>query len=441
MKNKIQFYLITLIYAIALFIMGYCFDRSDFLVHLGLYAVCFGICLIIYRFADQWKVSLKLGLTIAFLLRIILLVSEPVLSDDFYRFVFDGQLIRNGINPYLYLPQDSISFLSIEGNPYWSTLLQGMNSEGYYSVYPPFHQLFFYIAALGGEDLLANIVILRLLILVFEGLVFYLLYSLLGLLGIQLSNLWLYAFNPLIILELTGNLHFEGIVLSGLLASIYFYHQKLAKSTGISWAWAVGVKLSPMMMLPIWLMAWKRKHLYRFLVYSSVFIFFSLIPLGFENGYLNFWKSFRLYQSSFEFNASIYYILRWVSGFWLDYNPIQTLGPILNLLAFSLILWLVFLRKIQKTTELVETMVGVFLVYLLFQTTVHPWYLIPAFGLSLLTKDKVFLAWSGAVFLSYAAYRNELVEEDAFLLLIQYGIVFGMIIWSFLKRFTVNKIQ
>ncbi|MCH7413570.1 carotene biosynthesis protein [Belliella sp. R4-6] len=438
MKNRIQFYSVILIYAIALFIMGYCIDRSDFFVQFALYVLCFWASLIIYFYSVKWEVSLKMGLISALLLRMILIISEPVLSDDFFRFVFDGQLIRNGINPYLYLPDDSLSLLSNEVSVYWQTLLDGMNSQEYYSVYPPFHQLFFYIAALGGENLLANIVILRLLILVFEGFTFYLLYSLLSLLGLKISQLWLYAFNPLVILELTGNLHFEGIVLTGLLAALYFYHKNQTKSSGISWAWAVGVKLSPLMILPLWIRAWKGKSLIWFLGVSMVVVGASLMPLVFGTGYLNFWKSFRLYQSSFEFNASIYYILRWISGFWLDYNPIQTLGPVLNLLAFITIIILVFKWKIQKTAELAEGIVWIFLVYLLFQTTVHPWYLIPAFGLSLLTKNKVLLAWSGTVFLSYAAYSNDLVEENAILLFIQYGIVFGMIIWTFLKRFTVD---
>ncbi|MCH7404699.1 carotene biosynthesis protein [Belliella aquatica] len=438
MKNSIQFYMVILIYSIALFFLGYCLDRSDFFIQLTLFMLCFGVSLIIYINAEKWGFPLKLGLMYAFLLRMILIISEPVLSDDFYRFIFDGQLIKNGINPYLYLPQEAFELLKVGDSEYWNQLLTQMNSSGYYSVYPPLHQLFFWLAALGGEHLSINILILRLAVLLFEILNCLLLIQILKQWNLPKVKVLLYAFNPLVILELTGNLHFEGMVLFGLLGMLYFLGK--VNRASILWTWAVGVKLSPLMLGPILLKFFSGKSRLVFLLLSALVIVLLFIPLFFEGAYLNFWQSFRLYQSSFEFNGSIYYLLRWISGFWLDYNPIRTLGPVLSMLSLGLILWLSLGVKKANLPDLVQRIVWIYLIYLLFQTTVHPWYLIPAFGLGILVGDRIFLAWTALVFLSYHAYMGVIVAEQPVFLLIEYVLLFVLIIWSFKSNF-VSKFK
>lgn len=395
--------------------------------------------MIIYINAEKWEISLKLGLICAFLLRMILIISEPVLSDDFYRFIFDGQLIKNGINPYLYLPQEAFELLKVADSEYWNQLLTQMNSSAYYSVYPPLHQLFFWLAALGGEHLSMNILILRLFILLFEILNCLLLIQILRQWNLPKANVFLYAFNPLVILELTGNLHFEGMVLFGLLAMVYFIGKLTTAKASIFWTWAVGVKLSPLMLGPILMNFFEGKRRLVFIFISAFVIGLLFIPLFFEGAYLNFWQSFRLYQSSFEFNGSVYYLLRWISGFWLDYNPIRTLGPVLSMLSIGLILWLSLGVKKANLPDLVQRIVWVYLAYLLLQTTVHPWYLIPAFGLGILVTDRIFLAWTALVFLSYHAYGEFGVNEKWPILLFLNSILYSIVFLEIKKILKQNR--
>jgi hypothetical protein len=84
--------------------------------------------------------------------------------------------------------------------------------------------------------------------------------------------------------------------------------------------------------------------------------------------------------------------------------------------------------------------VWIYLIYLLLQTTVHPWYLIPAFGLGILVGDRIFLAWTALVFLSYHAYMGEIVAEQPVFLLLEYVLLFILIIWSFKSNF-VSKFK
>jgi hypothetical protein len=45
---------------------------------------------------------------------LLLLFAVPALSDDFYRFVWDGRLLFNGINPYTILPADFINSIDLQ---------------------------------------------------------------------------------------------------------------------------------------------------------------------------------------------------------------------------------------------------------------------------------------------------------------------------------------
>jgi Gpi18-like mannosyltransferase len=300
-----------------------------------------------------------------------------------------------------------------------------MNSPAYFSVYPPLHQVIFWISAMPGENLLYNLVTIRFIIIAFDVLNIFLIWKIIQEWKVSNQALWLYAFNPLVIIEISGNLHLEGMVLTGLLLSIYAFGKKKQFSSSLGWSLAVGLKLTPLIIGPLWLKAWKGKKLISFLMLSGLFMLILLIALIFDTGLAGFWTSLRLYQSNFEFNASVYYLLREIFSFFLGYNPIAYLGPALNLVVFLGILGFVYFWKVDKAEDLAEGIVWIYLIFLLLQPVVHPWYLIPAFGISVLTKNKVFLIWSFLVFLSYAAYRYPEVKESWVLLSVEYGVLFG----------------
>ncbi|EOZ95171.1 hypothetical protein A33Q_3376 [Indibacter alkaliphilus LW1] len=423
--------LIAVLFALAL--MNYHFERTDFGWQLGLYTFLFGLYYkVIYR--EKIEIGLNEGLLAALLIRLILLPAIPVLSDDFYRFVFDGQLIANGINPYSFLPVEVLDKLHPEHDfSYWSHLLSNMNSPEYYSVYPPVHQVIFWVSSLAGEELLWNIILLRLVILVFEGLSFLLLFKIIRLKGLSLNFLWLYAFNPLVILELTGNLHFEGLVLTGLLLGIYFWEKKKVYSAALGWSLASGLKLTPLILGPLWLKSWSGKQLWKFLLTSMILISVFLIPLILGNGHQGFWESFRLYQSKFEFNASVYYLIREVWAGVVGYNPQIYLGPTLSVVTLVSILIFSYFWKVASFSQITQGAVWIYLIYLLLQPVVHPWYLIPAFGLGVLVRDRVFLVWTGLVFLSYSAYRSDPVAESFVLIFLEYGILIFFLISPLIK--------
>lgn len=428
-----QFIVITAFF-LAIGLMAYVFPREDFYFNLVAYVLAFSAYLWLVKMARKGDFSLKKGIVVGIVARFFLLFAIPTLSDDFYRFLFDGHLLLKGYNPYLMLPKDWLSFHVEESNEFLQDLVANMNSSTYFSIYPPLHQLIFGIAAFSGESLFWNIFVLRLILIGFELLNLLFLHQLVKKWNLSEYKVLLYILNPLVIMELTANLHFEGIVLACLLATLYLHEQGKKKFALVTWAAAVGIKLSPLMFgAYIMRRFYQMKQLKLFIGYAAFLLFITLGILLYRESYLNFWQSFRLYQSSFEFNASVYYLIRWISGFFMDYNPIVYVGPFLNLFALFLILFLSFFYRLDNGMDLANGMVWIYLIYLLLQTVVHPWYIIPAFGLSILTKNRVFLVWSAFVFLSYGAYDGVEVEEKWYFLISQYVIVFGFII-NYLKK-------
>jgi alpha-1,6-mannosyltransferase len=154
----------------------------------------------------------------------------------------------------------------------------------------------------------------------------------------------------------------------------------------------IGIKLTPLMLGPWLVLSWQKNKVLPFLGFSCIFIILLFAPLFYSNGIQNFWSSIRLFQSTFEFNASFYYIVNSVYGFFIGYNPIAYVGPTLNFIAFFGIVFYCVKNKGQDIERVLIGIVHIYLIYLLSQDVVHSWYIIPAFGVSILTKSNFFFS-------------------------------------------------
>lgn len=437
LKTSLQVLLFILILA-GTYFLGNLVPRIDFQSTFGVYLVLFGSMILIYLFSDEktpWFWIFLAGI----LLRFSLFLSIPIWSDDFARFLWDGELLRLNENPYSETPGQWKQNHPLETTELQKNLFGYLNSPEYFSIYPPLNQAVFWLAAKSGQGTIWNGVLgLRLLMILGEIGVFFMFLKVFKIFEIPINKLWLYWINPLIVIEITGNLHFEGLVLLLLLASIF--HQGIKKSllSGVFWGLSVGVKLVPLMLFPAWIAFPKTQKNLIFWIGAGIAVGLSFTPLLIDSSWFNFFQSLKLYQGKFEFNASIYYLLREV-GFWIhSYNTIAELTKILSALTLIGILYLSWKKKPQTLPELAELWVLIYLIYLILQPVVHPWYLIPGFGLSLLTNKKAFLVWTFTVIFSYQAYGNEVFEENPLFLLAEYAVLFQVILvdYSLLKRKT-----
>lgn len=374
------------------------------------------------------------GLSMAILCRLVFFCHLPQLSDDYFRFIWDGKLVLDGFNPYLFTPQQiAADANSLSAN---RELLQSMNSPGYYSVYPPPLQLLFAISEQAGRGVIENFVLVhRLILLAFEIGTILLLRQLLLRRGQQEAMAYLYALNPLVMVEIMGNLHHEGIVIFFLLLAILLFQGAKLKRSGLAMAGAVASKLTPLLVLPLFLRPGERKRNSAFLLFAGVLGLALFTPLLFSRGVMGFAESLSLYFVSFEFNASIYYLLRAISEFLFGFNPIHVTGPLLKAAGIIIMTWLA-IRYWKKGSEtgLPSVMLLLFFVYLVCSTVVHPWYILPIIALSPLTPWRFPVVWSLVAILSYSAYRHSGYGEELVLVAIEYLVVGAFFVWEWRRE-------
>ncbi|KAB7729044.1 hypothetical protein F5984_15440 [Rudanella paleaurantiibacter] len=472
-----------LILSSALFVLlAYTLQRTQFAGLLGLYFLAvWGYSLRVNSLPDTSTHPDRFLMAAAVLFRVLLLLAPPNLSDDYARFIWDGRLLIHGFNPYLYLPRSLVSSNLAEAANLTPDLFARLNSPDYFTVYPPLNQAFFGLAAwLGGDNLTASVIWLRVPILLAELGTIFLLPKLLQRLGRNPDLACLYTLNPLVILELTGNVHFEGVVIFFCIGAVWMLKEIKANSvngapemssldvdsnlgnqapemtslqtdsgtgarfpemlsldappanqrpkspggriralisSAILLGLAVSTKLLPLLGLPLLIryLGWKRGLLYS----TLVGIITGLLFLPFTSVELvqNVASSINLYFQKFEFNASVYYLIREV-GYWLmGYNVIQTVGHWLPVVTLGGIGWLAF--RARTLTYGIRLLLSLTL-YFALATTVHPWYCTLLVAVSPFTPFRYPLVWSALIWISYATYQTEDYRENLWLTAAEY---------------------
>lgn len=383
----------------------------------------------ILTLCSLYGLSINHLIIIGILIRLPAIFNVPSLTDDFYRFFWDGWLSASGISPYLFTPRELIQEITpLPG------LFGKLNSQDYYSVYPPLLQFFFHLAYLLSKGSLASFIFwTKLPIWLAETLTLILIPKILCALGQNEKLAKWYFFNPLIIVELLGNIHYEGLAITGLCLGIYgiFYKKSLLSVLGVSFA--VGIKLVPLITLPFFLLLWNWKN--RILMSVQLMVFFKdLFDL---EEMTHFFTSLNLYFQKFEFNGSVYFFSREISRLIIGYNPIAYLGPSLQIIVVVGIIFLVYkwlFEKGRRKQAGIEMIFFISLLYYFFSTTVHPWYLgIPVF-LGVFLPYRFIYGWSWLIFLSYFHYNGGGYDESFWVPVIEYVGIWILMLIEIKKR-------
>jgi Gpi18-like mannosyltransferase len=366
----------------------------------------------------------------------LLMFSTPTLSDDFYRFYWDGKLLIEGINPYSLTPKmvfgSEVNDIQVGDEPLYELL----NSKNYYSVYPPFLQYVFSFSALIGNSLQGFVWVLSSLVLLAELGIFFLLKKLLGLFNQPISRIAVYWLNPLIIIELNGNLHSEVFMLLAIAAALYFHKTNKSLLAGMVLGFAVLTKLYPILFVPYFLIPFKFKNAAKLGLGLIISLLALSIPILNMEHISHILESVDLYYAKFEFNGSIYNIMKHVGYKLTGYNQIVVIGKILStltLIGFGILYYFRY-KTPSKFPILWSIYIGMILFYLL-STTIMPWYLSLIVLASVFNKSNVGLAWSALIVLSYSAFSNIHFEEDLALVMIEYYTIAVIIVVELRKYF------
>ena len=426
------YFFIIVFFALALFAGQYFISREKF-IQLLIWQITLHVIFVFLYYKKEF-ISIKQIVIAAVFLRMGTAFIMPSLSDDIYRFIWDGQLIVHAQNPLLTTPDNYLANLSstIPDYSYYSKLHNLINHPQFYTCYPPLMQLVFALAAfIGVKSILISSIVIKLIVAFSDVVAVVSLIKILKKLKVDTKLVILYALNPLVIIEGTGNAHFEVMQIALILVSLYYILEKKYTVAAIFWGAAIVTKLLPLLLLPLMLryLGWKKGIV--FCAISLSFAAISFLPFVSVQSINTFSQSLNLYFQNFEFNASLYYLAREI-GWWIKgYNYIQFIGPLLMGI-FLLIYAVIYFYKRKYSDYTFSLLVLIVLsLYYFFATTVHPWYIINLLPFAILANKKYAFVWMAAAFLSYNAYSNIAFKENYFLLVLEYCIVAGAIFYSY----------
>ena len=476
-RKKTGLLIASFITVLLYFYLAFILERAQFTSLLFLYVSLYGAWFYILK---TGKDNIKLLTRISILFRFIFLFSIPNLSQDFYRFIWDGRMLFEGFNPYVYLPEN---FINQQEFPIHqaSELYAGMGSlnGSHFTNYPPLNQLSFFMAAIfAGNSVLGSVIVFRIQIILADIGIMYFGKRILEKLNLPIHHIFLYALNPFIIIELTGNLHFEPLMLFFLIWSIYLLFNNKWIWAAVTLACSISVKLIPLLFLPLFYQWFVRNvisydvkqsqnnkeitlsktprnnktmsvraesrtngFLKLILFYVIIISISSLFFLPFYNSELidNYLNSVGLWFRNFEFNASFYYVFREIGYWFRGYNEIAIIGKTIPILTIVFLTIITFFRKNTKPRELITGLLFGLSFYYFTTTTMHPWYLATLVLLSVFTKYRFPIVWSLVIVLSYQAYANTPWKENLWLIFVEYIIVYGFLIWELKNKKFDNR--
>lgn len=397
-KKAIQI-LASILFLSSIYILLFFIEQDQFpfifLTYTGAFIGFYGLI--------KYPLTLKGIIILALCARIITWFSFPALSDDIYRYIWDGIQWTHGNNPFAYLPSEQIQSTDFE-----KMLVRLMNSPDYHSIYPPVLQLIFYgVTDIIDAPLIKQVYLLKTSIIVIEAVGIIATILLLKKWKLPIHRLTLYVLNPLIIVELLGNIHFEVIMIAFLSIALCCLCYKRYVLGSLFLSLSILSKMTTLLVLPFF---FKKMHFSTFIKVAivtmlSVILAFTVMLWG---SFEHFFESLNLYFQKFEFNASIYFVFRIIGKWLVGYNPIYAVGPFLSIFSGLIILCLAYFQK--KNSNIQDSMTYIllgFTSYLLMSTTVHPWYLSTLIFLSIFTRYRFIQIWSYVVFLSYSLYFME----------------------------------
>jgi hypothetical protein len=325
----------------------------------------------------------------ALLFRATLFFSAPGLSDDVYRYVWDGTLVNHGVNPYQYAPG------APELSAYRDALYERINHKDIGTPYGPIMML----ATAAAEYFTHSVHAMKILFLAFDGLVILLLLRLLDMAGKPRSHVLLYAWNPLAVVEIAGSGHNDILAVFLMLASLYLLLSERARAASFAAVAAVAAKYFALLFLPA---VWKR------LGPSKWFIAPLVLALFFGPFYPHLDQhlaSVFTVGATWRFNDGAFALLNFVTG-----SP--DISKAIAAAVFAAVAVTIY-RSDMPPLKGAMWLIGS---ALLLTSTLHPWYLLWLVPFLCFYPQRAWILFTGLVMLSYHVvirYAAEGVWEES----------------------------
>ena len=339
----------------------------------------------------SWRPSPLAVIAIASGLRAVVFPLDPSLSDDGYRYLWDGRLqAGEGVSPYRFRPSDPALDSFHDEAAY-----RRMNSPDYFSVYPPLSQAVFAASgAVYGAGWRASWWVLKGIVVAVElaGVLF-----LIRVVGAPAAAL--YAWHPLAVVEGAGQGHTEALLV-GALGLLLWATARRPALAGVAVALAGWIKLWPFALGAI-VARWGGA---RALVAGGAVAALLVVPYASAEAVSHVAESLRLYAGTFDFYSAPYRALK--SSL---YHRVDDPGGLAStVLTAAWAGWLLALVATNDGSRARGRWAVAALVtgFVLASPTLHPWHLLPALFVLPLLQAKKSILWlttaSLATYLTYA---------------------------------------
>ena len=442
---------------------------------LSIFAIRIGL-----RIVHRQKSLLALIVLMAIGFRVVMAFTPPVLELDFYRYLWDGKVSAAGFSPFAYSPNQikNVDLIRAGGDstagPLRSLAEIAAQSEANHAIinrihyadhttiYPPVSQLVFRLSAMltpPQTSVQFHILVLRILLIGFDLgtiLVLALLFK-----TLERNYAWLiaYAWNPLVIKEISNSAHLDSIAIFFVVLSVWFViRARRNKPTpsaiagGIALALGVGAKLFPVVIAPALFFALFKAGWQKGVYFAIAFGVTTLVVLSpmllrsqvaetesekTKDGLTSFLSTWRMNDVIF---SSIYHNLKPYTGrgnsYWyavtpnsfrqqivdmtgtrLGNDPAFQLTRIITLVLFALI-YLCFVKRflVADDHHVLSGLLYLLFAFLMLQPTVNPWYWVWAIPFTCFISRWGWVAVSAVLSIYYLRYWfRELNFEFAFL--------------------------
>jgi alpha-1,6-mannosyltransferase len=434
---------LALIGVASLFPYAYALGLKNLLLNIVPFEWAFFVAFGLYALATWWVLQnqavptrrmLVLIFAFAIFFRVILIFSQPALSDDMYRYVWDGRVQAHGINPYVY-PPDAAQVAGLRDSVIWPRV----GWKPYPTIYPAGAELVFAAAWRIWPD---NVHWFQAIMVAADLLAGVLLVFLLRALGRSPLAVLIYLWNPLVIFEMAQAAHVDALVLPLLVAALLArvgdenHPQGRPALSGVLLGLAASIKLFPVLLLPA-LWHWKdergrnRPAWVMPLAFLAAFGLTYLPYLSIGTAVLGFLPVY--FHQAFNFLTAVpIYILVFQAGG----SPELVINALIMAVLLAIYLFFLFCPAADAETALRRCLwpIGA---YTLLTINLYPWYLlwlVPFLTLFLASRqagaggEPTQLAWrllssswtgwwllSGLIALAYTFYIRRLPDWVAIL--------------------------
>jgi alpha-1,6-mannosyltransferase len=368
--------------------------RSHTYAYLALYAVAAGGYLLTIGSFKALPMSVIVIGGLA--LRIVLLPNEPTLSDDYHRYIWDGLVQEQGVNPYTYAPDSP----ALDGVDYPDREL--INHPSQRTLYPALTELVFRVLVrLGVTSALG----LKLAFGAFD-------LAIAGMLAYAAGPrrrlvLGLYLLNPMVMQETWSSAHFEVVPAALMVAAALLITRARDFAGGVAVGLGAAVKLYPAALL-IPALVGRRSRTLPLLAGFVLGAGLPYLPFVVDGGFIG---SASETGARPEFNSSVF----WVLTRFLSYGTARAIVVVTFFVAA-----VVLSDRIKGRAKTAAVFAWTTTLLMLLSPVVHPWYWLGPLALGILggVRLPVYLGLAAPV--SYVTYAREPFRQRVWARIVSY---------------------